>query len=64
MKKYINAELQIVRLNNNDKKYINAELQIVRLNNNDVIVTSMNTPNNQVGNGTQLAPERRKSIWD
>ena len=31
------------------KKYINAELQIVRLNNNDVIVTSMNTPNNQVG---------------
>ena len=46
------------------KTYINAELQIVRLNNNDVIVTSMNTPNNQVGNGTQLAPERRRSIWD
>ena len=46
------------------KKYINAELQIVRLNNNDVIVTSMNTPNNQVGNGVQLSPERRRSIWD
>ena len=46
------------------KKYINAELQIVRLNNNDVIVTSMNTPNNQVGNGVQLSPERHKSIWD
>ena len=46
------------------KKYINAELQIVRLNSSDVIATSMNTPNTTVGNGTQLAPERRKSIWD
>ena len=46
------------------KAYNKAELQIVRLNNNDVIVTSMNTPNNQVGNGVQLSPERRKSIWD
>ena len=46
------------------KKYINAELQIVRLNSSDVIATSMNTPTNQVGNGTQLAPDRRRSIWD
>lgn len=46
------------------KKYINAELQIVRLNNSDVIATSMNTPNNELGNGTQLAPERRRSIWN
>lgn len=45
------------------KAYNKAELQIVRLNNNDVIVTSINTPNNTVGNGTQLAPGRR-SIWD
>lgn len=45
------------------KTYNEAKLQIVQMN-NDVIVTSINTPNNQVGNGTQLAPDRRKSIWD
>lgn len=46
------------------KSYINAELHIVRLNSSDVIATSMNTPNDRVGNGTQLAPDRRRSIWD
>ena len=45
------------------KTYINAELHIVRLNSSDVIATSMNTPNNLVGNQQQLAPGRR-SIWD
>ena len=44
------------------KAYNKAELQIVRMN-NDVIVTSINTPNNQVGNQQQLTPGR-KSIWD
>ena len=46
------------------KTYINAELQIVRMNNTDIITNSINTPNNTVGNGTQLAPDRRRSIWD
>ena len=45
------------------KTYNQAELQIVRVSNNDIIVTSMNTPNNVVGNQQQLAPGR-KSIWD
>ena len=48
----------------NMKKYENPMLQIVSISSNDIIVTSINTPNNQLGNGTQLAPERRKSIWD
>jgi hypothetical protein len=47
----------------NMKKYENPMLQIVSINNNDVIATSLNTPNNQVGNQQQLAPGR-KSIWD
>jgi hypothetical protein len=46
------------------KKYINAELQIVRMNNNDIVTTSNVTIHSGVGNGTQLAPDRRKSIWD
>ena len=46
------------------KAYNEAKLQIVRVSNNDIIVTSMNTPNNQVGNGVQLTPDRRRSIWD
>ena len=45
------------------KTYINAKLQIVRTDDNDIITNSINTPNNQLGNGTQLAPGRR-SIWD
>ena len=44
------------------KTYINAKLQIVRAN-DDIVTASINTPYNGVGNGNQLAPER-KSIWD
>ena len=45
------------------KKYINAELQIVQAN-NDIVTASFSTPHDQVGNGVQLSPDRRKSIWD
>ena len=45
------------------KQYKNAKLQIVRTNNFDIVTTSIIT-HDQVGNGTQLAPDRRKSIWD
>ena len=48
MKKYINAELQIVRMNNND--IVTTSIQIG---------SPINTPG-AVAN----APERRKSIWD
>ena len=47
----------------NMKKYENPMLQIVSISNNDIIVTSINTPNNTVGDKQQLAPGR-KSIWD
>ena len=46
------------------KKYENPMLQVVSISKNDIIVTSINTPTNGMGNGTQLAPDRRKSIWD
>ncbi|MBR4546964.1 MAG: hypothetical protein IKO66_02810 [Paludibacteraceae bacterium] len=47
-KKYINAELQIVRMNNND---------IVTTS------VGIGTPISS-GNVNAQAPERRKSIWD
>ena len=46
------------------KQYSKAELQIVPMGNNDIVTTSTITTHGQIGNGTQLAPERRKSIWD
>ena len=46
------------------KHYINAELQIVRMNNNDIVTTSAIATHNEQGSGNQLAPGRRKSIWD
>ena len=46
------------------KTYIKAELQVVRMSNNDVIATSGITTHPGMGNGTQLAPDRRRSIWD
>ncbi len=47
-KKYINAELQIVRMNNND--IVTTSVRV-----GDPIIT---------GNVNAQAPERRKSIWD
>ena len=47
-KKYINAELQIVRMNNND--IVTTSVRV-----GDPITT---------GNVNAQAPERRKSIWD
>ena len=49
MKKYINAELQIVRMNNND----------IVTNSIGLNGSTISTPG-AVAN----APERRKSIWD
>ena len=49
MKKYIDAELQIVRVNNND--IVTASIQI-----GNAIHTGENV--------TADAPERRRSIWD
>ncbi len=46
------------------RTYIDAKLQIVQMNSNDIVTTSINTPNDRVGNGVQLTPDRRKSIWD
>ena len=46
------------------KEYNNAQLQIVAVNNNDIVTTSINTPNDYVGNKQQLDPGRRRSIWD
>ena len=48
MKQYINAELQIVRMNNND------------IITNSVGVGNAIESGHVIGN----APERRKSIWD
>ena len=48
MKQYINAELQIVRMNNND---------IVTTS------VGMGSPINTSGNVAN-SPERRRSIWD
>ena len=45
------------------KIYSSARLQIVQMNTNDIVTTSITT-HGQLGKGTQLAPERRKSIWD
>lgn len=43
------------------KTYNKAQLQIVSVT-DDIVTTSINT-HNTIGNGHQLAPERR-SIWD
>ena len=45
------------------KTYQTAELQIVRVAGNDIVTTSVTT-HNGMGNGTQLAPSRHRSIWD
>ena len=49
MKKYIDAELQIVRMNNNDIVTTSAQIGNPIINNPNII-----------GN----APDRRRSIWD
>lgn len=43
-------------------KYNNAKLQIISVT-DDIVTTSINTHNVE-GNGVQLAPEKRRSIWD
>ena len=48
MKKYIDAELQIVRVNNNDIVTASATISV----------------GSNMSNGTADAPERRRSIWD
>ena len=48
MKKYIDAELQIVRMNNNDI----------------VTTSQLGIGNNTVTNGTQIQAPGRRSIWD
>ena len=48
MKKYIDAELQIVRVNNNDIVTASATISV----------------GSNMSNGVADAPERRRSIWD
>ena len=48
MRKYINAELQIVRMNNNDI----------------VTTSAVITKGDPISNGSADAPGRRRSIWD
>ena len=45
------------------KTYQTAELQIVHAVGNDIVTASVST-HNEMGNGTQLAPSRHRSIWD
>ena len=48
MKSYINAELQIVRMNNNDIVTNSAQIPV----------------NGTISSGTADAPGRRRGIWD
>lgn len=44
-------------------KYVSPSLRVIHVTTNDIITSSITTYNH-VGNGVQLSPHRRGSIWD